>query len=197
VHLPIEQVRKLFPQNLLLYGLLHKYGFNVSTIDDIISALDKHSGRIFESTGFKLILDREKLILSNKQQRLNNPVQVKENLREVNYNNYLLRVLHDDSALIVRDNPLAVSVDADLLIYPLTLRHWQQGDHFYPLGMKNRQKLSDFFIHQKIPLHEKTLIPVLVNGNGEIIWIGGYRGDERYKVSKKTKKVTIFELYKI
>jgi len=37
----------------------------------------------------------------------------------------------------------------------------------------------------------------LVNGNDEIIWIGGYRPDDRYKVTAKTKKVTIFELFKI
>jgi tRNA(Ile)-lysidine synthase len=105
--------------------------------------------------------------------------------------------LHDDSPLIIRDNPLAVSIDTDLLVYPLTVRPWQQSDHFYPLGMKTRQKLSDFFIHQKVPLHEKAQIPLLVNGNGDVVWIGGYRPDERYKVSKKTKKVTIFELYKL
>jgi tRNA(Ile)-lysidine synthase len=105
--------------------------------------------------------------------------------------------LHDDSALIVKNNPMAVSIDADLLIYPLTLRPWQQGDYFYPLGMKASKKLSDFFIDRKVPLHEKGEIPLLVNGNNDIIWIGGYRSDERYKVSGKTKKVTIFELFKM
>ena len=63
--------------------------------------------------------------------------------------------------------------------------------------MKTRKKLSDFFIGLKIPLHEKNEIPLLINGNGEIIWIGGYRPDERYKVNDNTKKVTIFELYKL
>ena len=91
---------------------------------------------------------------------------------------------------------MAVSIDTGLLVYPLTLRSWQQGDHFYPLGMKATKKLSDFFIDQKVPLHEKKEIPLLVNGNDDIIWIGGYRLDERYKVSRKTKKVTIFELIK-
>jgi tRNA(Ile)-lysidine synthase len=63
--------------------------------------------------------------------------------------------------------------------------------------MKTRQKLSDFFIHEKVPLHKKSKLPILVNGNGDIIWVGGYRPDERYKVSNNTKKVTIFELYKL
>ena len=91
----------------------------------------------------------------------------------------------------------SVSVDADLLKFPLTLRAWQEGDHFYPLGMKGRKKLSDFFINQKISLNQKEEVPVLVNGNGEVMWVGGYRPDERYKVSNNTKKVIIFELYKL
>ena len=92
---------------------------------------------------------------------------------------------------------MASSVDADKLIYPLTLRLWQQGDFFFPIGMKTRKKLSDFFIDHKVPLHEKNNIPLLVNGNDEVIWIGGYRPDDRYKVTQNTKKVTIFELNKV
>jgi tRNA(Ile)-lysidine synthase len=92
---------------------------------------------------------------------------------------------------------MAASVDTDLLIYPLTLRPWQQGDRFYPIGMKQSKKVSDFFIGQKVPLHKKNEIPLLINGNGDVIWVGGYRPDDRYKVSDKTKKVTIFELFKI
>jgi len=64
------------------------------------------------------------------------------------------------------------------------------------LGMKTRKKLSDFFIQQKIPLHEKSAIPILINGNGDIMWIAGHRLSEHYKVNDNTKKVTIFELIK-
>lgn len=197
IHLPLEKIKKLNPQSLLLFGLLQEYGFNESTIDDVISALDKHPGRIFESSGFTLVLDREKLILTKRHIKSSDAVLINEDQHEVHYNNYRLSILHDDSPLIIKDNPMAVSIDTELLVYPLMLRHWQQSDHFHPLGMKTRQKLSDFFIHQKVPLHEKSQIPLLVNGNSDIIWIGGYRPDERYKVGRKTKKVTIFELYKL
>jgi tRNA(Ile)-lysidine synthase len=81
-------------------------------------------------------------------------------------------------------------------VYPLTLRTWQQGDYFVPMGMTTRKKLSDFFINQKVPLHQKTQIPLLVNGNGEVIWIAGYRLSNRYKLTPQTKKVIIFELLK-
>ncbi|MFI5162489.1 MAG: tRNA lysidine(34) synthetase TilS [Sphingobacteriales bacterium] len=193
IHIPIGDIKKLNPQQLLLFGLLQEYGFNETTINDLISALDKHSGRVFESTGYTLVVDRQNLILSKKQ---NEPTAIKISIsdHEAHYGPYKLNFLHDDSPLIIKDNPLAASVDTEMLIYPLTVRSWQQSDYFYPLGMKLKKKLSDFFIGQKVPLNEKKQIPLLVNGNGDIIWIGGYRPDNRYKVSAKTKKVTIFEL---
>ena len=197
VHLPLAVIKKLKPQSLLLYGLLQDYGVNRTTIYDIISALDKHSGRTFETTFYRLVLDRDMLIITKKQLTTAVPVSINNLDHTVYYHHYKVTILHDDSALIIKDNPLAVSVDADLIIYPLNMRAWQQGDQFYPLGMKTAKKLSDFFIHEKVPLHKKVEIPLLINGNGEIMWVGGYRLDERYKVSRKTKKVTIFELFKL
>jgi len=196
-YLLLTEVRQLNPMRLLLFKLLQPYGFNETAVDDLISTLDKHPGRVFESAGYSLILDRDRLILEKRKNRGHEAVLIAEKTHEVHYGNYKLTVLHDDSPLIIKDNPLAVSVDADLLKFPLTLRAWQEGDHFYPLGMKGRKKLSDFFINQKISLNQKEEVPVLVNGNGEVMWVGGYRPDERYKVSNNTKKVIIFELYKL
>jgi len=197
IHIEIAAIKKLEPKRLLLYKLLQEFGFNETVIDDLIESLDKHAGRVFESAGHRLLLDRGKLILTKLSQGTRQEVIVGKNEREVNYRGYKLSVLHDDSPLIVKNNPMAVSIDTDLLIYPLTLRSWKQGDRFYPLGMRKAKKISDFFIDQKVPLHGKEAIPLLVNGNGDIIWIGGFRPDDRYKVSDNTKKVTIFELNKI
>lgn len=194
IHLSIDAVKKLHPQQLLLFGLLQEFGFNEATVKDMTLSLDKHSGRFFGSDTHTIVLDRQKLILIEKGQEAIAEIKIEQMTTEARYGNYQLNILHDDSPLIIKDNPLAASIDTDLLIYPLTIRAWQQSDHFYPLGMKTKKKLSDFFIGEKVPLYEKKQIPLLVNGNGDIIWIGGYRPDERYKVSAKTKKVTIFEL---
>jgi tRNA(Ile)-lysidine synthase len=196
IHLSIAKIKQLQPQHLLLYSLLQEYGFGEAVIDDILTSLDKHAGRVFESASHRLILDREQLILTKKENAAGT-VTINEGDTETHFGDYKLNLLHDDSPLIVRNNPLTTSVDSALLTSPLTLRTWQQSDSFYPLGMKTRKKLSDFFIGEKVPLHKKEKIPLLINGNGDIIWIGGYRPDERYKVSNNTKKVTIFELYKL
>src|SRR5690606_29675471 len=89
-----------------------------------------------------------------------------------------------------------IYVDGKKLIFPLKLRYWQQGDIFKPFGMKGFKKLSDYFINQKIPLQQKTQIPILVNGNEEIIWVCGFRTDERYKVGLNSKKIITFGLHK-
>ena len=91
-------------------------------------------------------------------------------------------------------NAAKAYVDSDKLIFPLIVRTWQNGDRFIPLGMKGFKKISDFFIDEKLALHLKERIPVLVNGNGEIIWLAGMRQDNRYKLTGTTKKVAIFEL---
>jgi len=197
IHLQTEAVKKLKPRRLLLFKLLQEYGFNETTVDDLVAALDKHPGKIFEAAYFTLILDRDKLILTKKNNKKQEEISITAADDTINYGNYKLTLLHDDTPLIIKDNPMAASVDAARLIYPLSMRAWRQSDNFYPLGMKTRKKLSDFFISLKIPLHKKNEVPLLINGNGEIIWIGGYRVDERYKVTHNTKKVTIFELYLI
>jgi tRNA(Ile)-lysidine synthase len=197
MYLLLDEVRQLNPVRLLLFKLLQEYGFNETSVDDLVSVLDKHSGRVFESDGFILILDRDRLMLQKRTTGELGVVLIAEKTHEVHYGNYKLNLLHDDSPLIVKDNPMAVSIDSALLVFPLTLRAWQEGDYFYPLGMKGRKKLSDFFIGQKIALHQKNEIPLLLNGNGDVMWVGGYRPDERYKVNNNTKKVTIFELYKL
>lgn len=196
LHMPISAVKNLSSQRLLLFGLLNPYGFNQNTIDDVISSLNKHAGRMFEAPGHILVLDRDRLILS-KRTVTANAVLINEADRKITYGKYKINLLHDDSPLIVRDNPMAVSIDRETIIFPLTVRSWQQGDSFYPLGMKGRKKVSDYLVGQKVPLNNKAQIPVLVNGNGDIIWLAGYRGDDRYKVTQHTEKVIIFELYKL
>jgi len=70
----------------------------------------------------------------------------------------------------------------------LYVRTFLEGDRFFPLGMKNSIKLKDFFISQKIPKERRRHIPLLLSEK-DIIWIIGYRIDERYKVEKDTKHI--------
>ena len=67
------------------------------------------------------------------------------------------------------------------------------GDRFVPLGMKGSKKLSDFLVDLKVPLHRKKQVYVLTSDE-EIVWVAGYRIDERFKVSAGTQSVFCLRL---
>lgn len=194
IKLSIKAIQQLPTPRLLLFEMLKEYGFNQTTVDDLLSVLDKHSGRLFESATHQLVTDREQLLLTLKTTDATGEVSIKPEDTLITYGNYQISLKTPPDIELPAGRHTAVT-DTALLQYPLTLRQWQQGDEFYPLGMTGRKKLSDFFINQKVPVTQKSSIPILVNGNGEVIWIAGYRMDNRYKVTDATKKVTIFEIH--
>jgi len=81
-------------------------------------------------------------------------------------------------------------MDYGSLQFPLKMRNFRPGDRFHPLGVKGSQKLKEFFIDHKVPKVERPKVPLLVSGE-RILWIVGYRIDERVKVTEKTKKVLV------
>ncbi|NLL17728.1 MAG: tRNA lysidine(34) synthetase TilS [Clostridia bacterium] len=87
------------------------------------------------------------------------------------------------------DNQWQVLVDGDQVKFPLTIRNRRPGDRFYPLGLGGSKKLKDFFIDLKVPRHLRNRIAVVVSADGKIIWVVGFRLDERFKVTEATKKV--------
>jgi len=86
-------------------------------------------------------------------------------------------------------------IDGDKSGKKLVVRYWKKGDHFTPLGMKHRRKLSDFFIDLKLSTLSKNKVPIVCNTE-QIIWIAGLRLDDRVKVTEKTNVFYKLELMK-
>jgi tRNA(Ile)-lysidine synthase len=84
-------------------------------------------------------------------------------------------------------------IDADKVHFPMTIRGRLQGDFFYPLGFGKKKKLQDYFVDGKIPRDKRGAVPLLICDNN-IVWVIGYRLDERYRVDKDTKRVLKFEV---
>jgi len=78
--------------------------------------------------------------------------------------------------------------DLESLKFPLTLRKWQQGDYFYPLGMKGKKKIGKYFKDEKFSLLDKENTWLLCSEK-DIIWVVGHRTDERFKVTKSTNTI--------
>jgi tRNA(Ile)-lysidine synthase len=87
-----------------------------------------------------------------------------------------------------KDEDFTAYLDRDKTGDKLLVRPRQPGDRFQPLGMSQPKKLGEFMIDSKIPSAWRQRIP-LVCSPQHILWVVGWRIDERVKVTEDTKKV--------
>lgn len=175
----------------LLWNLIKQYGFNLDQCKQIIKALHGQPGKRFSSHEFELVVDREHLILSHHERELQE-IFIEKDQAKALLGKYVLKIAETESKSISKD-PFVANLDAEKIRFPLMWRKWRAGDSFHPLGMDHKKKLSDFFIDQKISLTDKESITVLESG-GEIVWVIGYRIDDRYKISESSSRVVKIEV---
>ena len=78
--------------------------------------------------------------------------------------------------------------DRDKIKGSLTIRNRRPGDRFVPFGMSGSKKIKDYFIDEKISRDKRDKIPLIVDKES-ILWVIGYRTDEKYRISDKTRNV--------
>jgi tRNA(Ile)-lysidine synthase len=92
------------------------------------------------------------------------------------------------------EDPFQVWLDAEKIPESLELRVRRQGDSFAPLGLSGHtQKLSDFFVNEKVPQRAREHWPLLCAGD-EIIWVPGYRPAHPYRLTVSTKSAVYFSV---
>ena len=173
----------------LLYELLKPFGFSNSIADEILEEREYSSGRQFFSNTFRLVQNRQSLILQKLENDPPHEYLIDEHTLELNVP-IRLKINRFDKypAFKVDSNPDVACLDGSKLQFPLLLRKWKHGDKFRPLGMKKMKKLSDFFTDAKLSLIEKERCWVIVSGS-QIVWVAGMRIDDRFKITHETKVV--------
>ncbi len=96
--------------------------------------------------------------------------------------------------LIISSDTDTASLDLQKISFPVIIRKWEPGDFFFPFGMKQKKKLSDYFIDNKFSRLEKEKAMIMVSG-GKIVWIIGERIDNRFRIRKSTKKALVIKAH--
>jgi tRNA(Ile)-lysidine synthase len=86
------------------------------------------------------------------------------------------------------DNLFTAHFDLDKTGDKLIVRSRQSGDRFQPLGMSQSKKLGEFMIDIKIPQAWRQRIPIVCSPQ-HILWVVGWRIDDRVKVTDNTKQI--------
>ena len=190
----VEELRLLDPIPSYLFQFLKNFHFNSDVVNDVASSLDNGSGKQFYSSTHRLIRDREYLILQDLKAQDQSIHYLDETCRELNFPLKMkISIIEKKYKFDLSDSVKIGCVDLEKIQFPLTIRHWQRGDSFHPLGMKSEKKLSDFFIDSKMSLPEKENTWILANGK-DIVWVIGRRLDDRYKITPKTRNIFKMEL---
>ena len=167
---------------LVLYEILNEYGFPAIVSEKLSVNSFFQPGKQFFSDTHILLIDRDFLLIqpkANSEEACVNIVSQEElsqyfDIEEFEY----------QKDMVFEKNPDILYLPKDKLTFPLQIRSWRSGDYFYPLGTKGRQKLSDFFTDHKIDRFTKSKIRLLCSED-QIIWIIGWRSDERFKIQEK------------
>ncbi len=189
IRLNIELIKQQVHIPTIMYELLQPYGFSPALIEQVTQNLDAESGKIFYSDNYRLLKDRKYLLLSTREETATDSYLIQEDDTELTEPIKLtLQKMTVAPGFKVSKEKECVHLDAALLHFPLQLRHWREGDSFFPFGMKQRQKVSDYFINNKLSMLEKEHSWLLVSGE-DIVWIVGQRMDNRFRLTDATKEV--------
>ncbi|MFE3849266.1 tRNA lysidine(34) synthetase TilS [Flavobacterium sp. LB3P45] len=190
IHFDLDQLKKLPNYKSYLYQWLNEFGF--AAWDDIYDLVESQSGKQVYSSEFRLLKDRDSLILSpinfvNKEEEY----LIEENQQEVKIPINLSFCKVADISLV---SNTTIFVDADKLQFPLVLRRWNQGAIFQPFGMEGKsKKVSKLFKDEKLSLIDKENAWLLYSNN-KIVWVIGIRQDDRFRKENKTKNILKIQL---
>ena len=165
-------------------------GIGFIHIEDIIRLIkDGKSGdRLYLPKGIRAIKDYSLLVITSEEPRQisSYELQVPGEVAIVGAG-VVIKASYEEEAGDFGDGKTTVVLDAADMHVPLKIRPRKPGDWFYPYGFGKRKKLQDFFVDEKVARDERDSIPLVLSGD-DIVWVAGYRADNRFRVSGNTKK---------
>ncbi|PIE88400.1 MAG: tRNA lysidine(34) synthetase TilS [Bacteroidetes bacterium] len=183
------------PTDYYLYHFVRPYGFTASQVEDMMRALSNPPGGQFLSQSHLLFVGREEIVLVPRREVPEAYYLLEEKSEQMasSWCWKMGREAIDPSVFVFPGSESEVCLDSAKIRFPLTLRHWREGDFFFPLGMNHKKLLSDFFVDKKMDVLQKRETWLLLSGE-DIIWVVGHRIDHRYRIMESTEEVIRFSV---
>jgi len=206
----LADLKKLNPVRTYLHYFLKDFGFTNTAVQNLAECLDQTETRVFYSENYCLTKDRNQVRI---EPRNNNATEAKPaeyhillpngflsaataESNDIRLNEPFpmrLTMVHNNSDFLLSKENHIAHLNMEKIAWPLTIRPWQIGDQFRPLGMKGKKKVSDFFIDEKYAAEEKKACWMLCSGS-QIAWLMGKRISEDFKIRPGTKTILKIEL---
>jgi len=182
----------------LLFAWLNEFGFSSGQVAQITDRVDRTGAR-FASSTHRLLVDRNQILVERlpEKPRPADAHQLAETGSQIRLPGLGTLSASSPQPLpaTIPNQPWQAWLDAERISFPLTVRHWEPGDVFQPLGMEgSHQKVQDFFTHLKLDRFQKERVWLVETANGEICWILGYRIDHRFRLRSASQRCIVLTL---
>ncbi|GAB3698024.1 tRNA lysidine(34) synthetase TilS [Spirosoma flavus] len=192
IWMPMEKLANVSEFAFRMGEWLKPFGFTADQVTKLLATLQKPAGQVFQSATHRIVHERSGLLLE--------PLSARNDFEIV------LHGLPESTVTLPGDVTLQIEVfekpadfqpstdstiaclDADKFTFPLTIRPWQQGDRFRPLGLKGSKLVSDLLNDLKLDRTERGNANVLL-ANGAIAWVIGCRISHLFRITAETKRV--------
>ena len=189
-HIDIKQLLAHQQASTLLYHRIRHMGFNRQQCTQVVEAAHQgHTGRQFTANGHMLVINRQSLDIEDIQFDAAD-IQVPFDLETGLQSPIHITVTRSNSPFSPRmcDGRAKVAFNTNLLnCRNITLRHWKKGDRFKPYGMNGSKLVSDLFADLKLD-HAAKQNTWLLEADGDIIWVVGYRAAALYPVARESQE---------
>jgi len=144
-----------------------------------------NTGMILVIEDQEILKDRSTIIIKEKCNKAQNTYKVQEEQLIMDKDFTFEQKYISDHLL--NDRSENETIDGDSLPNDLTLRPWNKGDQFRPLGMKGMKSVSDYLTDIKMDRFTKRDQYVLADGK-EVFWLCGQRISDKVKVTPETTR---------
>ena len=201
----------------LLFEWVRRYGFNFNQAESMYEAMKSgKSGVMFYNDNIRhqdtktprhqVSVQKDKIEIFEEREGEEEIIIESQNFRiskSQNFSNSVTKQLSNSATQqlslstyvkdadfkLIKDPKVAAQFDMDKIAFPLKLRHWKKGDRFKPLGMKGSKLLSDFFNDLGFSEYQKRNVWIMEDSNGLILWVVGYRINDKVKILDSTKVI--------
>jgi len=190
IHFDLLELKRLTNYRSYLYQWLKEFGF--TAWEDIYDLVESQSGKQILSADFRLIKDRDSLLLVPMlESSSDEEFYIEEGIQDVKIP---LKLSISKVTDRTTSSNTTIFVDENKLVFPLVIKKWNKGDSFQPFGMNGKtKKLSKLFKDEKLSAVDKENIWVLWSAES-IVWVIGLRQDERFKTENNTEDILKLEV---
>jgi tRNA(Ile)-lysidine synthase len=166
----------------------------VRHIEEIMAALTKPAGkRLSRPGGLVFTIEYDRYLLGPDPAALSLLPVLRDELvlkipGETSFPGWRVEATIIEREQMEEDRDFTAYLDLDEAGGRVAVRCRRPGDRFQPLGMSQPKKLGEFMIDAKIPRAWRQRVPIVCSPQ-HILWVAGWRIDDRAKVTENTRQV--------